>query len=297
MKELEAFEILERKLTEAPILAIYKPHDVTELHCDACSSGFGAILMQLKVDSKFHPIFYFSKRTSEVESRYHSFELEMLAIIYALRRFRIYLHGIKLKNVTDCNSLTLALKKKEINPIIQRWAVELQNFDYTENFDYREGKKMLHADGLSRMHGILVIEDNSFELNLSLCQSQDPYIKELRDSLEKTEHKFFELRNGLVYRKRNENLLFYVPSSMEANILFKYHDEMGHVGVEKVIETLKSSYWFPNMKEKIVNHVRNCLKCIAFSPTTGKIERKLHCERKSPVPFETIHIDHAGPMD
>ena len=42
---------------------------------------------------------------------------------------------------------------------------------------------MLHADGLSKFHDILVIEDNSLKLNLSSCQSQDAKIKELCDSL------------------------------------------------------------------------------------------------------------------
>jgi len=72
---------------DTPVLSIYSSRDETELHCDASTAGFGAILMQKKADRKFYPIFYFSKRTTEIESKYHSFELETLSIIYALRRF------------------------------------------------------------------------------------------------------------------------------------------------------------------------------------------------------------------
>lgn len=111
-REFESFERLKRKLVQAPILAIYDPDDETELHCDASALGFGAVLMQKKRDLNFHPVFYFSKRTSKAESKYHSFELEMLAIIYALQRFRIYLWKKPFKIITDCNSLTLAMKKK-----------------------------------------------------------------------------------------------------------------------------------------------------------------------------------------
>ncbi|GBP03951.1 Transposon Tf2-6 polyprotein [Eumeta japonica] len=89
-EELRAFEVLKERLTESPILALYSPKDETELHCDASNVGFGAILLQKKDDGKMHPVFYFSKRTSEAESRYHSFELETLAILSALRRFRTY---------------------------------------------------------------------------------------------------------------------------------------------------------------------------------------------------------------
>lgn len=85
-EELKAFDDIKTELISGPILAISSPKDETELHCDASALGFGAILMQRKADLKFHPIFYFSKRTTEIESRYHSFELETLVIIYALRR-------------------------------------------------------------------------------------------------------------------------------------------------------------------------------------------------------------------
>lgn len=130
-RQLDAFKTLKDKLIEAPILSIYSPNDITELHCDASSQGFGAVLLQRKADNRFHPIFYFSKRTTEVESRYHSYELETLAIIYALKRFRIYLQGIPFKIVTDCSALVMTLNKKDINPRIARWALELQNFDYS----------------------------------------------------------------------------------------------------------------------------------------------------------------------
>lgn len=100
--ERQTFETLKSRLMDAPILSLYSPRDETELHCDASAAGFGAILMQRKSDRKFHPVLYFSKRTTDREAKYHSFELETLAIIYALRRFRTYLLGIKFKIVTDC---------------------------------------------------------------------------------------------------------------------------------------------------------------------------------------------------
>lgn len=140
-KQIETFELLKLKLISAPILSVYRVGDETELHCDASSQGFGAVLVQRKGDRKFHPVFYYSKRTTEVEARYYSYELETLAIIYALRRFRIYLQGIQFKIVTDCNALVLTLNKKDINPQISRWALKLENFDYVT--EHRPGKKCL----------------------------------------------------------------------------------------------------------------------------------------------------------
>lgn len=138
-----AFDHLKSKLIEAPILSINNPKDETELHCNASKLGYGAVLLQRK-NNCFHPIFYFSKRSSEVESRYHSFELETLVVIYALRRFRIYLQGITFKIITDCDALKMTLDKKDANPRISRWALELENFDKT--FEHRSGKKMKHVE-------------------------------------------------------------------------------------------------------------------------------------------------------
>lgn len=293
-EELRCFEELKAKLLAAPILAIYDPRDETELHCDASALGFGAILLQKKSDGKFHPIFYFSKRTTDQEAKFHSFELETLAIIYALQRFRIYLHGMRFKIVTDCNSLTLTLNKKEVNPRIARWALELQNYDYV--LEHRNSERMQHVDALSRNMSILVLEENTFEQNLSICQHRDRDINKIREMLEKEESSYYEMRNGLVYRKSGGNLLFYVPAEMQKNVLYMYHDDMGHVGCDKVYENLTRMYWFPKIRNRIREHISNCLKCITFSPKFGKHEGLLHCIPKGDIPFDTVHIDHFGPV-
>lgn len=58
-EQLKTFELLKEKLIQSPILAIFNPVDETELHCDASSIGFGAILLQKKADGKMHPVFFF----------------------------------------------------------------------------------------------------------------------------------------------------------------------------------------------------------------------------------------------
>lgn len=72
--------------------------------------------MQKQAGNLFHPVFYYSPRCTEAESKLHSFELKLLAVVNSLKRFRVYLQGIAFKIVTDCNSLTLALKKKRYPP-------------------------------------------------------------------------------------------------------------------------------------------------------------------------------------
>lgn len=296
-KERDAFEYLNSTLTKTPVLAIYSPTADTELHCDASSTGFGAILFQGQAgaDNKMKPVFYFSQRTSPNESKFHSFELECLAVVYAIKRFHIYLSGISFKVMTDCDSFRLTLNKKDINPRISRWALFLQNYDF-EIF-HRSNKNMQHVDAFSRCHAILILESNTFEQVLAIRQNTDENIVKIRDKLQNGDDKLYELRNGLVYRKENKHVRFYVPESMETNVIRSCHDDMAHVGLSKVIENISRIYWFPGMKAKVRHYIDNCLKCIEFSIPSGKKEGLLFNIPKGDKPFVTIHIDHLGPLE
>lgn len=292
---MNAFEELRDKLISAPVLSIYDPSKVTELHTDASSRGFGAVLLQKQEDNKYHPVAYFSKSTSAAEAKYHSFELETLAMVYALRRFRMFLEGIKFTIVTDCNSLIMTLNKKLINPRIARWALEFENFDY--DVKHRKGEQMGHADALSRQRFVGVVDGSDLDFNIQVSQTRDEKIKELRDRLEMDEVRGYELENGLVFRVRDDNRRqLYVPAEWEDNIMRTIHEKYGHLGVEKCTNQIQKYYWFPHMREKMNVFIKNCLKCIYYSSLSRSNERNLYPIEKVPKPFHTLHIDHYGPL-
>lgn len=295
-EQINSFNTLKQKMIERPVLAIFSPQDETELHCDASAVGFGSVLLQKKKDGKFHPISYFSKRTTPAESKYHSYELECLAIVYSLRRFRVYLHGRPFKIITDCAALTLTLQKKVINPRIARWVLEMMEFDYVT--EHRGGRRMQHVDALSRAQSVLVIVDNPFEQTLAILQSQDPKLENLRKSLEEQESPFYELRDGLIYRKINKNKLrFYVPEAMQTQVVRNSHDLMGHIGLVKTIEVVGRHYWFPEMKSFVKKYIANCLKCIKYNQPSGKVEGYMHSIPKGNKPFDVLHSDFYGPLE
>lgn len=140
------FELLKKELTSPPVLHIYNPVVETKLHTDTSSHGFGAILLQKQKTDNLAPIAYYSKATSEIENKYHSYELETLAIVKAIERFHVYLRGIHFRIVTDCNSLVMAMKKININPKIARWSLALQNYKF--ELVHRTSDKMVHVDCL-----------------------------------------------------------------------------------------------------------------------------------------------------
>lgn len=291
-----AFEILKGELIKAPILCIYSATRETELHTDASSHGFGAVLLQKQDDGKWHPVSYYSKKSSDAESKLHSFELETLAVIYGIKKFEPYLKGISFRIVTDCSALQLTLSKKNINSRIARWALELENYDYT--VIHRKGIQMGHVDALSRnvSNVVAVITAEEVDFNLQITQGRDQVIKALRDRLEVEPSELFALENGLVYKRINEShLALYVPSEMERNVIQLIHEKIGHLGVNKCFNQIRQHYWFPAMKVKIQKYIDVCLRCIMHSEPP-RVSRTIHMIPKKPVPLDTLHLDFYGPL-
>lgn len=50
---------------------------------------------------------------------------------------------------------------------------------------------------------------------------------------------------------KDDVVLFCFPKAMEGHVLYRYHDEMGHLGVDKVTELISSGYWFPMCDVKL----------------------------------------------
>lgn len=135
LEQQKSFQNLKDCLINEPVLNIYRSNAETQLHTDASSSGFGAVLLQKNSeDSKFHPVYYMSQKTTPAEEKYHSYELEVLAVVKALEKFKIYLHGIKFKIFTDCKAFTQTMTKKNLSPKIARWALFMQDFDFEIEF-------------------------------------------------------------------------------------------------------------------------------------------------------------------
>lgn len=73
----------------------------------------------------------------------------------------------------------------------------------------------------------MITETNSFETNLIIAQAKDEKLQNIKRLLEENEHKLYEMRNDIVFRKTNDGRLFFcVPQRMEDHVLYKYHDQL-----------------------------------------------------------------------
>ncbi|KAM2917125.1 hypothetical protein FF1_045965 [Malus domestica] len=135
-------------LTSAPII---RPPDWSipfELMCDASDYALGAVLGQRK-DKQPHVIYYASRTLNDAQLNYSTTEKELLAVVFALDKFRSYLLGTKVIIYTDHAALKYLLTKKEAKPRLIRWMLLLQEFDI--EIRDKKGSENVVADHLSRL--------------------------------------------------------------------------------------------------------------------------------------------------
>jgi hypothetical protein len=142
--ECEAsFQKLKEKLTTAPVLAIPKTGKDYTVYCDASKNGLTCVLMQ---DRKV--ITYGSRQLRPHEVNYPTHNLELAAIVFALKGWRHFLYGAKCELYTDHKSLKYFFTQKELNMRQRRWLELIKDYDLTIN--YTPGKANVLADALSR---------------------------------------------------------------------------------------------------------------------------------------------------
>ncbi|GKB39029.1 reverse transcriptase domain-containing protein [Tanacetum coccineum] len=137
-----AFQLLKQKLCEAPILALPEGNDDFVVYCDASHQGLGAVLMQRE-----KVIAYASRQLKPNEENYTTHDLELGAVVFALKIWRHYLYGTKCTVFTDHKSLQHILDQKELNMRQRRWLELLADYDC--EICYHPGKENVALDALS----------------------------------------------------------------------------------------------------------------------------------------------------
>ncbi|WVZ89468.1 LOW QUALITY PROTEIN: hypothetical protein U9M48_035871 [Paspalum notatum var. saurae] len=278
----EAFQTLKKLLTSAPVLAqpdVTKPFDV---YCDASGSGLGCVLMQ-----EGRVIAYASRQLRKHEANYPTHDLELAAVVHALKIWRHYLLGNTCHIYTDHKSLKYILTQPELNMRQRRWLELIKDYDL--EIHYHPGKANVVADALSRKAHCNVIEARP-TVRVICCEIDEiempteqhaelysliiePTIKDQIIVAQKQDKSMAHIREGLDEKKRacftldDQGVLWFknrlvVPKDMELRkkILDKAHTSMFtmHLGSNKMYQDLKQKFWWTRMKREIANYVSEC---------------------------------------
>lgn len=291
-KEQQAFAALKGMLVNEPILKVFDQSRETELHTDASKLGYGACLLQ-RHENELHPVLFLSRKTSAAEMNYSSYELEVLAVVYALKKLRVYLLGLKFKIITDCKAFNQTMNKRDMCARVARWALQLEEFDC--DVVHRSGTAMRHVDALSRYPAVLQIQDSFLE-QVKAAQGKDEECALIREVISSgKDYKNYELVRGVLYQFIEGVRLLVVPKPMQGQIIRAEH-ERGHFGARKVEAVVRRGYAIDKLFEKCAKVISNCVPCILASRKSGKQEGLYNPIDKGKGPLETYHVDHLGPM-
>jgi hypothetical protein len=264
----QSFQELKKRLVSAPILTMPDITKSFDVYCDASKLGLGSVLMQ---DGKV--IAYLSRQLRPHELNYPTHDLELAAVVYALKTWRHYLMGNWCEIYTDHKSLKYIFSQKELNTRQRRW-IELIK-DYDLGIHYHPGALLrTNQPTLCKEFERFGLElvSHGFLANLEVRPTLFDQIKEAQKG-----HKSIE---GIKHRMGREEVpgfsidqqrvLWYsgrlcVPSIDELKklILKEAHDTPYsiHPGGTKMYQGLKEQFWWHGMKREIAFYIARCDVC------------------------------------
>nr|GFA68931.1 retrotransposon protein, putative, Ty3-gypsy subclass [Tanacetum cinerariifolium] len=284
-KEREkSFEELKQRLVSAPILTLPSGSGGFQIYSDASKKGLGCVLMQHgKV------IAYASRQLKPYEVNYPTHDLELAAVVFALKIWRHYLYGESCDIFTDHKSLKYTFTQRELNMRQRRW-LELSK-DYDTNIQYHPGKANVVDDALSRKSGMIagikveekIIRDLEW-LDIKLyVHGQHGYWASLRvepdlisriKEAQKEDSEIWTIVENLdkqvEFHLDNDNVLWQdtrlvVPNdaSLREALLTEAHSSPFsiHPGSTKMYHDLKQLFWWSSMKRDVATFVSRCLVC------------------------------------
>ncbi|BAE56502.1 unnamed protein product [Aspergillus oryzae RIB40] len=316
-----AFDKAKEAITTAPILAQHDPAKQTIIETDASDYAIGARMVQAGPDGKLRPIAFESRKLVQAELNYDIHDKELLAIVSAFKKWRVYLEGAQHQIIvkSDHKNLTYFTTTKELTRRQARWAETLSQYDF--RIEHCKGSENGQADALSRRpdHEIkgktietAILkqhEDGSIGYNKQTLAAVTVEIKDptrhliakankkdeaLTQKLEASDDLFTKDEDGIVYYRN----LIWVPQKLRNMIIQEHHDNptRGHFGVEKTSEQIARNYYFPNMAKQVRKYIDKCETCIRDKPARHKPYGLMQSPDAPSRPWEWITIDFVGPL-
>lgn len=313
-EEQKALDKLKEALAGDQVMSYFDPRKKTEIIVDASPTGLGGLLVQ---EGKI--LSYASRALSDVESRYSQTEREMLAVVWGVEHFHLYVYGAQFSVVTDHKPLIGIFKNhKQTSPRMDRWKLRLMPYDC--QLIYRPGRDAENpADYMSRHPCPTAPEEQNLAEDYAnyVCSNAVPRAMTLEEIKHETRNdaemqavvkavetgqwnvpdvqKYKKLKeelsvfNGLVLRRNR----IVIPFTLRSKAVDLAHG--GHQGIVKTKQLIRDKVWFPGIDNLTEEKVKSCLSCQAASTKSPPIE-PLRMTSLPSGPWREVAVDFAGPF-
>lgn len=292
-----AFQQCKDDLANATLLAHPAKNAELSIWCDASDSMVGAVLHQ-RVNNEWQPLGFYSKKLSNAQQKYSTYDRELTAMYQAVKHFRYMIEGREFNIMTDHKPLTFAFQQKldKASPRQIRYLDFISQF--TTDIRHVSGEHNVTADCLSRIEQISTSSPINFE-TIAAEQNTDPELEKLMNGKSKSSLTLKQLiipgsKQAIFCDVSTDKARPYIPKSKRTQIIKKLHD-ISHPGARGTTKLMIERFVWPGIKKDCTEFAKGCVQC-----QRSKVSR----HTKSPLSsykliddrFQHINVDIIGPM-
>ena len=271
---IRSFKNLKKLLSCAPVLSRPDFSLPFRVGTDASQMAVGAVLFQIEEDTTIKYNCFEAKALTKTQRNYPSYKRELLAIVFALDKFRQWIFGRKFFLYTDHQSLSYLFTASKFSYVINYWFLKLFEFDF--DIIHIKGLSNILPDALSRLCYSEGESGGSVSAAIAMDDSNTPSSSSLKA--------FIKERFGRSLP----------PADTRRSLIRKAHQD-GHSGTEKIfLRLFHDGYYWPTMRKDIAQQLQSCDTCnkynlqrIGFHPLQTQ---------SASLPFDLVHIDLFGPL-
>lgn len=291
---LMAFEEFKRAITEATLLAHPREDAQLVLCTDASNTAVGGALHQMH-GQKLEPLAFFSRKLSPTETRYSTYDRELLAIFAAVRHFRNQLEGRQFVIYSDHAPLQYAFTNpsEKASPRVVRQLDFISQF--TTDIRYVPGVQNIPADFLSRIEGVGMDYALPYD-TIAQSQQNDAELKQFLDTTTGMELKKVVVPGSdkqIYCDVSGTRCRPYLPQPFRKDAFNSVH-RLSHPGPGTSAKLAAERYVWPGLKTDCRKWARSCIPCQRAK--VGRHTKAPLGEFEATSRFAHLHIDIVGPL-
>ena len=276
----------------------------TSINTDASDTAVGAVLQQ-RLDGVWTPISFFSRKLHSAETKYSTFDKELLAMYLALKKFRYFIEGRPVTLFTDHKPLTFVF-----NNVSDKWSPRQQRHlcfvsEFTTDIRYVKGADNVVADALSRVQidetiSVAAIDGVSADVinyaEMARQQAIDIGVQRLvsHSTLQIVSCKLPETQEQLLVDVSTGKPRPLLPEAW-TRVVFNFNHDLAHAGARAMRRMICDRFVWHGMARDIRQWSRTCVAC-----QRAKVARHTVAPVSAlPMPnkrFDSLHVDLVGPL-